>query len=83
MRLYYAISNAAPQMPNSTCPGTYNVTPSFFDFLSEWICGGSFDNDKEKEKNRWKPISEQRGQSRMAAGLHTEIARAKEVWLDV
>ena len=52
------------------------------DFLSEWIGGGSFDRDKEKEKIRWKAFFEQRGRSAMAEELHTEIKRAKQAWLN-
>ena len=46
------MNNAMPHMLNSTCSKTKRVTPGFFDFLSEWIGGGSFDRDKEKEKIR-------------------------------
>ena len=48
------------------------------DFLGEWTGGGSFDRDKDNEKIRWVLLSEQRGQSSMAAGLHLEIMRARQ-----
>ena len=77
-----AMSSATPQMLNSACSRTNSVNPGLFNFHSVWIGGGSFDRDKEKEKNRSGLFLGQRGQCSMAVGLHSEIARAKQAWMD-